>query len=403
MRLRIWASILAIVSIHGVAIADDAAKAPIRIGVMNDMSGPYADTSGPGTVVAAKMAVEDYGGTALGRPVEILAADHQNKPDVGAQIVGRWIDEQGVLAIADVNTSSVALAVQNITRDKQRVFLISGAASEDLTGKNCSPFSIHTADDTRALSAGTTKAVLDSGAKNWFFITADYTFGHVMEAASSRIIEANGGKIVGGVRHPQGSSDFSSYLLAAQTSGAEAIGLANAGDDTTNTIKQAVEFGLPQGGQQLVGQIMFISHIHSLGLPTAQGLLLTESFYWDMNEATRQWSAQFEKRFGRKPTREHAATYATIIHYLKAIDAAKTTDAAKVVAQMKAMPMDYFGQDAHIRADGRAIYDLTLFQVKSPEDSKGPWDYYKPVRTLAGEDAFVSEAESACPLLKHAN
>ncbi len=397
-----WARLAAALAVGMAASAGAQAQtpAPLRIGVMNDMSGPYADTSGPGSAVAARMAVKDFGGTVLGRPVEVLTADHQNKPDIGAQIVRKWIDEQDVSAIADVNTSSVALAVQAITRDKQRVFLISGAASEDLTGKDCSPFSVQTADDTRALSAGTTKAVIDSGAKKWFFITADYTFGHVMEQASARVLAANGGEVVGRIRHPQGTTDFSSFLLAAQSSGAQAIGLANAGDDTTNTIKQAVEFGLPQGGQKLVGQIMFLSHIHALGLEAARGLLLTESFYWDMNEASRSWSARFEKEFGRKPTREQATTYATVMHYLNAIKASGDAEAKAVVAKMKELPMEFFGQQARIRKDGRAIYDLTLYEVKAPAESKYPWDYYKPVTRLSGADAFAPEAESACPLLK---
>lgn len=372
-------------------------KGSLRIAVMNDMSGPYADTSGPGAVVAAQMAAEDFGGKVLGRPIEILAGDHLNKPDVGAQLVRRWIDEQNVEAIADVNTSSVALAVQNITREKGRVFLISGAASEDLTGKFCSPFSIQTADNTQALAAGTTKAVVEGGARDWFFITADYTFGHVMEQASTKVLLQNGGRVVGRVRHPAGISDFSSFLLAAQGSGAQAIGLANAGDDTTNTIKQAAEFGITRGGQKMVGQILYLSHIESLGLGAAQGLLLTEGFYWDQNDAARAWTRRFEARAHKKPTREQAVTYATVTHYLNAIQAAGTTDAATVVAAMKAAPMEYFGKTAHIRRDGRAVYDLTLYEVKSPAESKYPGDYYKPVRAISGMEAFGPESESACP------
>jgi branched-chain amino acid transport system substrate-binding protein len=337
------------------------------------MSGPYKDLAGPGSLLAAQMAAEDFGGTVLGAPIEIVSADHQNKPDIGSGIVRKWFDEDKVDAIADVPTSSVALAVQELSRDKKKIFLISGAASAALSGKACSPYSIQTADDTTALSTGTTRAVVKSGADTWFFLTAT---------------------------HPQNVMDFSSYLLTAQASGAKAIGLANAGNDTTLAIKQAVEYGLTDKGQRLVGLILFISEIHAMGLQSAHGLLLTEGFYWDMNDASREWSKRFFARFAKMPTREHATTYATIIHYLRAIESAKTDEAAPVMAAMKATPMKFFGQAGQIREDGRFIHDLGLYQVKDPSESKYPWDYYKLVATIPGDEAFGSLEDSECSLVK---
>lgn len=372
----------------------------LRIGVLNDQSGPYADLAGPGSVIAAQMAAEDFGGKVLNVPIEILAGDHQNKADVGSAIVRRWIDNEKISAVADVPTSSVALAVQDVLREKQKVFLISGAATADLSGKNCSPFSIQTADDTYALSVGTTRAVVESGADTWFFLTADYVFGHTIEAESTRIITESGGKVLGHAFHPQNTSDYASYLLQAQASRAKAIGLANAGNDTINAIKQANEFGLTSGGQKLVGLILFISDIHSLGLASAHGLLLTEGFYWDMNDSARTWSRRFETRFHRMPTREQATAYATVIHYLKAVQAAGTDDAKTVVAQMKSMPMEYFGQAGTFQPNGRFLHDLALYEVKSPQESKGPWDYYKLVRTIPAATAFQTAAQSGCPATK---
>lgn len=374
----------------------------VRIGVLNDMSGPYKDLAGPGSVLAAQMAAEDFGGKVAGATVEIVSADHQNKPDIGSGIVRKWFDEDKIDAIADVPTSSVAMAVQDLSRAKEKIFLISGAASAALTGKACSPFSIQTADDTTALSAGTTKAVVKNGADTWFFLTADYVFGHTIQKESTRIIEANGGKVLGSVTHPQNVSDFSSYLLTAQASGAKAIGLANAGNDTTTAIKQAVEFGLTEKGQKLVGLILFISEIHAMGLQSAHGLLLTEGFYWDMNDASREWSKRFFARFGKMPTREHAMTYATILHYLRAIEAAKTDKSKAVMARMKSTPMKFFGEEGQIREDGRFIHDLRLYQVKSPSESKYPWDYYKQVAVIPGDQAFGSLEASECPLVKPA-
>ncbi len=372
----------------------------VRIGILNDMSGPYVDLAGPGSVLAAQMAAEEFGGKVLGVPVEIVSSDHQNKPDVGSTIVRKWFDDEKVDAIADVPTSSVAMAVQELSRASKKIFLISGAATAALSGKSCSPYSIQTADDTTALSVGTARAVTKSGSDSWYFLTADYVFGHTMEADSTKVIKAAGGSVVGSVRHPQNVSDFSSYLLSAQSSKAKAIGLANAGSDTINAIKQAVEFGLTEGGQKLVGLILFISEIHAMGLENAHGLLLTEGFYWDMNDASRDWSKRFFQRFGKMPTRQQATTYATVVHYLRAIEAAKTDNADAVMAAMKSMPMKYFGQEGRIREDGRFIHDLGLYEVKSPSESKYPWDYYKKVATIPGDEAFTPLAESECALVK---
>jgi branched-chain amino acid transport system substrate-binding protein len=401
-RLLVLSITAAVVAFAPLGAHAQISDAKVRIGVLNDMSGPYKDLAGPGSVLAAQMAAEDFGGTVLGAPIEIVSADHQNKPDIGSGIVRKWFDEDKVDAIADVPTSSVALSVQELARAKEKIFLISGAASADLSGKACSPFSIQTADDTTALSTGTTRAVVKSGADTWFFLTADYVFGHTMQKESTKVIEANHGKVLGSVTHPQNVMDFSSYLLTAQASGAKAIGLANAGNDTTLAIKQAVEYGLTDKGQRLVGLILFISEIHAMGLQSAHGLVLTEGFYWDMNDASREWSKRFFTRFGKMPTREHATTYATIIHYLRAIESAKTDEAKPVMAAMKATRMKFFGQVGPIREDGRFIHDLGLYQVKSPSESKYPWDYYKLVATIPGDEGFGSLEDSQCPLVKKA-
>lgn len=384
-------------SVARAQVSDDV----VKIGVLNDQSGPYVDLAGPGSVLATQMAVEDFGGSVLGAKIEVVAADHQNKPDVGSGIVRRWYDEQKVDAVIDVPTSSVAMAVQELTKQKERVFLISGAASDALSGKACSPFSIQTSDDTYALTVGTTNAIVESGGDTWFFLTADYVFGHLIEAQSRKLIESKGGKVLGSVRHPQNTPDFASFLLLAKQSGAKVLGLANAGNDTINAIRQAGEFGLLASGQRMAGLILFSSDVKALGLNAAQGLMLTESFYWDMNPPAREFSLRFQKRFGGKmPTREQASAYATTLHYLKAIKSAGTDKADVVVKTMKATPMEFFGSTGTIRADGRFVHDLTLYQVKSPAESKGEWDLYKPLRTIKGEDAFVPLDKSECPLVK---
>ena len=399
---RLLATAAAIFTLSAVSAANaQISDNVVKLGVLNDQSGPYVDLAGPGSVLATQMAAEDFGGTVLGAKIEVVSADHQNKPDIGSAVVRRWYDEQQVDAIIDVPTSSVAMAVQEITKQKERVFLISGAASEALSNKACSPFAIQTSDDTYALTVGTTKAIVENGGNTWFFLTADYVFGHLIEEQSRKLIESMGGKVLGAVRHPQNTADFANFLLQAKQSGAKVLGLANAGNDTINAIRQAGEFGLLAGGQQMAGLILFSSDIKALGLKAAQGLMLTESFYWDMNDKTREFSLRFQKRFGGKmPTREQATAYATALHYFKSIKAAGTDKADAVVRKMKDTPMDFFGASGSIRADGRFIHDLMLYQVKTPAESKSEWDLYKPLRVIKGESAFSPLDKSECSLVK---
>jgi branched-chain amino acid transport system substrate-binding protein len=375
----------------------------IKIGVMNDMSGTYSDLSGQGSVVAARMAVEDFGAAAKGMKVEIVSADHQNKPDVGSNVVRTWIDVDKVDVIVDVPTSSVALAVNEIVRDKNKVFLVSGAAASELTGAKCTPNTIHWTYDTWALANGTGKAIVKTGGDTWFFLTADYAFGHALERDTSAVVEKNGGKVVGRVRHPFPGTDFSSFLLQAQSSKAKIIGLANAGSDTINSIKQASEFGITRSGQNLAALLAFITDVNALGLPTAQGLIMTEAWYWDLNDANREFAKKFAPQFkGVHPTMVHAGVYSAVTHYLKAVEALKSdADGKAVVAKMKEMPTDdkLFGKGT-VRADGRKIHPMYLFEVKTPAESKGPWDYYKLRATIPAEEAFRPLAEGGCPLVK---
>ncbi|MDC0713139.1 ABC transporter substrate-binding protein [Stigmatella sp. ncwal1] len=375
----------------------------IKIGVLNDQSGLYADLSGKGSVLAAKMAVEDFGGQVGGTPVEVIFADHQNKPDIGSNVARQWLDVDKVDVIVDVPTSSVALAVSEIAKTKNKVFLDSGAGSIDLTGKACTPNTVHWTYDTYALAHGTGSAVVANGGSSWFFLTADYAFGHALEKDVSDVVKASGGKVLGAVRHPLNTADFSSFLLQAQSSGAKVIGLANAGGDTINAIKAASEFGITEGGQKLAGLLVFISDVHALGLPSAKGLQLTSAFYWDTNDQTRAFSKRFSERNGGKvPTMVHAGVYSSVLHYLKAVQALKSdADGKAVVAQMKAMPTEdpLFGKGS-IRADGRKIHPMYLYEVKAPSESKKPWDYYKLVRTIPAEQAFRPLAQSECPLVK---
>ena len=375
----------------------------IKIGVMNDASGLYADITGQGSVIAARMAVEDFGAAAKGLKVEIVSADHQNKPDVGSTIARTWYDQDKVDVIADVPTSSVGLAVNQITKEKGKVFLASGPATSDLTGKACSPNTVHWAYDTWMLANGTGSALVKTGGDSWFFVTADYAFGHALERDTSAAVTKAGGKVMGAVRHPFPGSDFSSFLLQAQTSKAKVIGLANAGGDTINSIKQAAEFGIVKGGQSLAGLLMFITDVHALGLNTAQGLVFTESFYWDLNDQTRAWTKRFTAQSprGNYPTMVQAGVYASVLHYLKAVEAIKSDDGAKVVEQMKKMPTDdaLFGKGT-IRPDGRKLHPAYLFEVKKPSESKGPYDYYKILATIPAEQAFRPLADGGCPLVK---
>jgi branched-chain amino acid transport system substrate-binding protein len=392
------ATVAALLSGSALAQGDD----PVKIGVLNDRSGIYADLSGEGSVIAARMAVEDVKAADKGMNVEIVAADHQNKPDIASNIARQWIDQEGVDVIVDVPTSSAALAVNEVVREKNKVFLNSGAASSDLTGAQCSPNTVHWTYDTVALANGTGKAMVERGGKTWFFVTADYAFGHALERDTTAVVEAAGGQVLGSVRHPFPGQDFSSFLLQAQSSGADVIALANAGGDTINSIKQAAEFGITQGGQDLAGLLIFITDVNALGLQTAQGLVLTEAFYWDLNDGTREWSKRFaELNNGNMPTMVHAGVYASILHYLKAIEAAGTQDAAAVMAKMKEMPSDdpLFGKGV-VRQDGRHIHDMYLVQGKTPDEAQGPWDYYKLLATIPGEEAFRPLEEGGCPFIQ---
>ncbi|MFC5420486.1 MAG: ABC transporter permease [Stutzerimonas stutzeri] len=379
-----------------------AQQISIKAGVLNDRSGLYADLSGEGSVIAARLAVEDFKAAEKGIKVEIVSADHQNKPDVGSTIARQWYDQDGVDLILDVPTSSVALAVNQITREKNKVHINSGAASSDLTGKACSPNTVHWTYDTYALAQGTGGAMTKAGGDSWFFLTADYAFGHALERDTSAVVTKAGGKVLGAVRTPFPGTDFSSFLLQAQASKAKVIGLANAGGDTINSIKQAGEFGIVAGGQKLAGLLVFATDVHALGLQTAQGLVLTESFYWDKDDGTRTWSDRFAKlNGGKKPSMVQAGVYSGMLHYLKAVEAAKSKDSATVMAKMKELPTDdpLFGKGT-VRVDGRKMHDMYLFEVKKPSESKGPWDYYKQVAVLKADEAFKPLAESECPLVK---
>jgi len=398
-------AVLIVLAGVGLATSALAQDKVVKIGVLNDMSSLYADIGGPNSVAAVKMAVEDSGLPAKGWKIDVLSGDHQNKPDVGTNIARQWIDTQKVDVIMDTPNSGVALAVSNLVKEKNAVLLNSGAATADLTGKACTPNTISFTYDTYMLATGTGKALTKAGGDSWFFLTADYAFGHALERDTSGVVIANSGKVLGGVKHPLNSSDFSSFLLQAQASKAKVVGLANAGGDTTNAIKQAAEFGIVKGGQKLAALLLFITDVHSLGLQTAQGLSFTESFYWDMNDQTREWSKRFSKLSpkGSMPSMTVAGLYAGVLHYLKAMDAlgGNPHDGAKVVAKMKEIPTDdpLFGK-APLRADGRRIIPAYLFEVKKPEESKYPWDYYKLVATISPEDAAKPLEASECPLVK---
>jgi len=377
----------------------------VKIGVMTDMSGLYSDISGSGSVLAVNMAVEDSGLRDKGWKIDIISADHQNKPDIATSLARQWADVENVDVYADVVTSSTALAINPVVVEKNRVHLNSGAATSALSGKACTPNTIHWTYDTYELANGTGKAVTKAGGDSWFFITADYAFGAALEADTRAVVEKNGGKVLGSVKHPLNSSDFSSFLLQAQSSHAKIIGLANAGGDTTNAVKQAAEFGIVKGGQKLASLLLFISDVHALGLKVANGLQMTESFYWDLNDETRGFSKRFSARSKNNamPSMVQAGDYSAVLHYLKALVAlgGNPHDGAKVIAKMKELPTDdpIFGKGS-IRADGRKIHPAYLFEVKKPEESKGPWDYYKLVATIPAEEAFRPLAESECPLVK---
>ncbi len=398
MKARYILSTLVALAMTGSA----QAQTSVKLGVLNDRSGVYSDLTGEGSVIAARMAVEDFKATEKGIKVDIVAADHQNKPDIGASIARQWYDQEGVDVILDVPTSSVALAVNGLAREKNKILINSGGGTSDLTGSQCSPNTVHWTYDTWALANGTGSAMVKRGGNTWFFVTADYAFGHALERDTAALVTKAGGKIVGTVRHPFPGQDFASFLLQAQSSGAKVIGLANAGGDFTNTMKQAAEFGIVQGGQSLAGLLVFITDVHSLGLQVAQGLVMTEAFYWDQNDQTRAWSKRFaEKSGGKMPTMVHAGVYAGALHYLKAVEALKDKDTAKVMAKMKEMPTEdpLFGKGI-IRPDGRKIHDMYLFEVKKPSESKAPWDLYKQLATIPADQAFRPLNEGGCPLVK---
>jgi branched-chain amino acid transport system substrate-binding protein len=394
----------AILTFAAAAMFGTAAQAQVnvKIGVLNDMSSLYADISGPGSVIAAKMAVEDFNPAAHGMKVEIVSADHQNKPDVGSNIARQWFDVDHVDVIVDVPTSSVALAVSDVAREKNKVFLISGAASSDLTGPKCTPNNVHWTYDTWMLANGTGKALVKTGGDTWFFLTSDYAFGHALEHDTAAVVTANGGKVLGEVLHPLNTQDFSSFLLQAQASKAKIIGLANAGGDTINAIKQGAEFGITAGGQQFAGLLVFVTDVNALGLKTAQGLVLTETWYWDMNDANRAWTKRWQaENAGKLPSMVVAGVYAETLHYLKAVATLKSpADGKAVVNQMKALPTEdpLFGK-GYIRADGRKIHPAYLFQVKKPEESKYPGDDYILRATIPAEEAFRPLKDGNCPMV----
>jgi branched-chain amino acid transport system substrate-binding protein len=391
----------------GALLAAGSAQAQIsdgvvKIGVLSDMSSLYADLDGAGSVLAATMAVEDFGAAAKGIKVEIISADHQNKPDVGSAVARQWFDTDKVDLITGTTNSGVALAVNQITKDKGKAFIVSGAATADLTGKACSPNTIHWTYDTWMLANGTGNAIVKTGGDTWFFITADYAFGHALERDTEAVVLKSGGKVLGKVRAPLNTQDFSSYLLQAQASKAKIVGLANAGGDTRNSIKQAGEFGIVKGGQNMAGLLVFLTDVHALGLPTAQGLIFTETFYWDMNDQTRAFTKRFVARNKDiYPTMIHAGVYSGVLHYLKAVEALKSDDGTKVIAKMKEIPTDdpLFGKGT-VRADGRKIHPAYLFEVKKPTESKGPWDYYKTRATIPADQAFRPLKDGECPLVK---
>jgi branched-chain amino acid transport system substrate-binding protein len=396
MKSGLWTLIVA----AGLFLAAPASAQGVKIGILNDQSGVYADYGGKYSLEAARMAVEDFGGEVLGQKIEIVTADHQNKPDLATSIARRWYDVEGVDMITELTTSSVALAVQELSKEKKKIDIVVGAATSRLTGDACTPYGFHWAYDTHALAVGTGGALVEAGGNTWFFLTADYAFGYALEKDTSDIVNAKGGKVVGSVRIPLNSSDFSSFLLQAQSSKAKIIGLANAGLDTTNSIKQAAEFGIVSGGQKLAGLLMTLSEVHGLGLQAAQGLVLTEGFYWDLNDKTRAFGERFMKRTSRMPSMIHAGTYSATLSYLKAVKAAGTKDPDAVAKKLKELPVDDSFAQGKVQENGRMVHDLYLFEVKKPADSNKPFDYYKLLATVPGDKAFPLAKDSGCPLTK---
>ena len=377
------------------------AEAPLKLGLLLDMSGPYADLGGQGSVTAARMAVDDFGGKVLGRPIEIVFADHQNKADLAGSLARQWFDDQGVETILDVAASGPALAVNEIAKQRSKILVLNGPAARRLTNEDCGPYTVHYTYDNYALARGTGEATVKAGYDSWFFVTADNVFGKDLETITSAFVAKNGGKVVGSVRAPLNTPDFSSFLLQAQASHAKVIGLANSGADTINAIKQGAEFGVGKSGQKLVALLAYITDVNSMGLEAAQGLLLTEAFYWDMNDDTRAWSRRYFDKMKKMPNMVQAGVYSSTLHYLQAVKAAGTVESSAVMKMMKATPInDLFAHNGRIREDGRMVHDMYLFEVKKPSESKEPWDDYKLVATIPAEEAFQPLAQSTCPLIK---
>ena len=372
----------------------------VRIGILNDQSGPYADFGGKTSVDAARMAVEEMGGKVLGKSIEIIAGDHQNKPDIASALVRRWFDVDGVSAVAELTNSAVALAVQQIAKEQGRITLSTGPATTRLTNEDCSPTGFHWAFDTYSQAVGTARAIISEGGKSWFLLVADYAFGHQMANDLSKVVKSSGGTVVGEIRHPLNTSDFSSFLLRAQSSKAQIIGLASAGADTINSVKQAAEYRIAAGGQKLAGLVVVISDIHALGLATANGLIFTTAFYWDRDEASRVWSKRFFERTGRMPGMVQAGTYSAVLHYLKAMQAAGTTDGKAVAEKVRDLPVDDFFAKGRVREDGRLMHDMYLVEVKAPSESKATWDCYNVLRRIPAEEAAQPLSESKCSLVK---
>ena len=402
MKKMGWVALIAGLTSVGVLAQSKVSDDVVKIGVLTDMSGLYSDAGGEGAVVAAKMAIEDAGGKVLGKPIELISSDHQNKADIAANKAREWYDTQKVDMIAELLNSAVALAVQEVGKQKKRITMNSGAAASRLTGADCSPYGVHWTYDTYALSNGTGKAMVKRGGDTWYFLTADYAFGKNLEKDTTAVVKANGGKVLGSVLHPLSSSDFSGYLLQAKASKAKVIGLANAGGDTINSVKQANEFGITKGGQQLAGLLVFDTDIDSIGLPIAQGMYLTTGFYWDMNDDSRKWAKRFgERHKGKMPTMVQAGVYSQVSHYLKAIAAAGTDDPDTVMKKMRDTPInDFFAKNGKLREDGRMVHDMYLAQVKKPSESKGRWDNLKIVQTIPGDQAYRSLKDSECALVK---
>ncbi|MBB3914496.1 ABC transporter substrate-binding protein [Rhizobium fabae] len=401
MRKNLVASVAFLLASSTAVFAQSATDGKVKIGILNDQSGVYADFGGKSSVEAAKMAVDDFGGKVLGVPVEIVDADHQNKADIASNIARQWYDTEQVDAIMELTTSSVALAVQAIAKEKKKIDIVTGAATTDLTGKACSPYGFHWAYDTHALAVGTGGALVKQGGDSWFFLTADYAFGYSLEQQTTDYVKASGGTVVGSVRHPLSTQDFSSFLLQAQSSGAKVIGLANAGLDTSNAIKQAAEFGITQGGQHLAALLFTLAEVHGLGLEAAQGLTLTEGFYWNRDDESRAFAQKFFARTGKMPNMIHTGTYSAVTQYLKAVQKAGTDDTDAVAKLLHEMPVDdVFGRGGTVGANGRMIHDMYLLQVKKPAESKEPWDYFNVLATIPGKEAYIDPAKSGCDLVK---